>query len=477
MKKIFLIFSAAIAFTSCETELLPNDTLVVETVYTDVSDLERGLNGVMATYNPYPVINFNSIFTDECKIGKDSGGQEVTKYNMQLTAAVNGNDIWIAHYRTINFANKLIAASAQITPVNASEVTRKNNVLGQMYALRALCHLDLMAHYATTMADPAAPGVIYLDYVPGVFDEPARNTVGDCFSKMSQDLDTAESLMTGASDKIKLNKEAITFLRAKIALFTGDNNGAITHADTLIGLFSLATTAQYVNMFIDTDNTEVIFKAERKNTNAFIGGTWYFTGTGGAFLEMSNSMYNSMDTEKLDNSVFLSPYLDVRTEVLFDRVGSGETGPDDNFHLIGKYPGSEGFLFMNDVKVMRLSEIYLIKAEAQAKLSQFGAAASTMQTLVDTRYGAAQPTITYANLNEAITDILAERKIELGYEGHRYVDIKRLRSITNTGIVRNSLDCGGAAPCDLPVSDDRFTLPIPLIEINANGSATQNPGY
>lgn len=125
MKKIFLIFSAAIAFTSCETELLPNDTLVVETVYTDVSDLERGLNGVMATYNPYPVINFNSIFTDECKIGKDSGGQEVTKYNMQLTAAVNGNDIWIAHYRTINFANKLIAASAQITPVNASEVTRK----------------------------------------------------------------------------------------------------------------------------------------------------------------------------------------------------------------------------------------------------------------------------------------------------------------------------------------------------------------
>lgn len=462
MKKIFLIFSAAIAFTSCETELVPNDTLVVETVYTSVGDLERGLNGVMATYNPYPIINFNSIFTDECKIGKDSGGQEVTKYNMQLTAAVNGNDIWIAHYRTINFANKLIAASSQITPVNASETTRMNNVLGQMYALRALCHLDLMAHHATTMEDPSALGVIYMDYVPGVFDQPERNTVGDCFAKMQQDLDTAESLMSGASDKIKLNKEAVTFLRAKIALFSGDNAGAITHANTLIDQFALANTAQYVNMFLDTDNTEVIFKAERKNTNAFIGGIWYFTGTGGAFMEMSNSIYGDLDPA------------DVRTNVVFDAV---ESDPSTNFHLIGKYLGSEGFLFMNDVKVMRLSEIYLIKAEAEAKLSQFGPAASTMQAIVDARYGAPQPTITYANLNEAITDILAERKIELAYEGHRYVDIKRLRSITNVGIVRDPLDCGGAAPCDLPVSDDRFTMPIPLIERNANPSAEQNPGY
>ncbi|MEX0596163.1 MAG: RagB/SusD family nutrient uptake outer membrane protein, partial [Candidatus Paceibacterota bacterium] len=87
------------------------------------------------------------------------------------------------------------------------------------------------------------------------------------------------------------------------------------------------------------------------------------------------------------------------------------------------------------------------------------------------------PTKSYSTLNGAILDILTERKLELAFEGHRYVDLKRLRAISNTGVERSPLDCGGAAPCQLAPSDFRFTMPIPLSEINANTSAEQNPGY
>jgi len=465
MKKIFLILTAALGFISCETEFLPNDQLAAATVYTSLKDLQDGMNGVMANYNPYPQIDFNSIFTDECKIGKDSGGQKVTLYNMQVTAAVNANDIWITNYRTINFANKIIVAAAGIPTLTPADVAAKNNILAQCYALRAHCHLNLLSHYATTMADPSALGVIYLDFVPAATDELPRNTVGECFAKMTEDLNTAQALFTGASNKIFMNREAITFMRAKIALFTGDNAGAITHADALISQFGLATPTEYVNMFADAGagfEKEVIFKAERKGNNAFVGGIWYFTGTGGAFMEMSNSMFDSFQTG------------DVRPSVLMWSTSV----PADNLHLIGKYLGSEGFPYMNDIKVMRVSEMHLVKAEAQAKLSQFTAAAATMQNYVNARYAAGSaPTKSYTTTQNAIIDILEERKLEFGFEGHRYVDIKRLRAISNTGIERSSLDCGGAAPCELSPSDDRFTMPIPLAEMNANRVMVQNPGY
>jgi hypothetical protein len=96
---------------------------------------------------------------------------------------------------------------------------------------------------------------------------------------------------------------------------------------------------------------------------------------------------------------------------------------------------------------------------------------------VNSIYASGAPTKNYTTTQNAIIDILEERKLELGYEGHRYVDLKRLRAISNTGIERNSLDCGGAAPCELAPSDDRFTMPIPLAEMNANRSMVQNPGY
>ena len=70
-----------------------------------------------------------------------------------------------------------------------------------------------------------------------------------------------------------------------------------------------------------------------------------------------------------------------------------------------------------------------------------------------------------------------ERRKELAFEGHRYLDLKRLKSVTNVGISRDAIDCVGGGSCLLPVNDFRFTLPIPQSEINAQPSLQQNPDY
>jgi starch-binding outer membrane protein, SusD/RagB family len=469
MKRLILSMALVLSLVSCDEALdrLPNDSLVSETAYKSVADLQLGLNGVMISYSTLGVNTVNSILTDEVKIGADNGGQQVSLYNMILDPQEgNSNGIWTAHYRAINRANRIIAAAAGVTPA-ANEVNQYNNILAQCYFVRALAHLDLMNHYAPNTMDLTGIAVPYIDFVNTSTQLP-RNTVAEVRDGILASLQTAETLLPASSTDIYFaTPKAIEFARAKVKFLTGDYTGALVHANNLIlgqngfTATALANATQYVNMFADTDNTEIIFKRRRTQLEGFIGGIWYFTGTGGAFLEMSNKVFNNLPG-------------DVRDNVLFDATNSD---PSIDLHLINKYPGSNGFLFLNDEKVMRISEMYLIKAECHARLSQWTDAANAVKAVRDARSGASTPVDVYANLQQAADAILDERFVELAYEGHRYVDIKRLRNVVNTGIVRDPADCGGAAPCELGVSDPRFTLPIPQAEMDTNANMVQNVGY
>ena len=78
---------------------------------------------------------------------------------------------------------------------------------------------------------------------------------------------------------------------------------------------------------------------------------------------------------------------------------------------------------------------------------------------------------------EAFGAILDERRLELLYEGHRWVDLKRLGDRGNRFLDRDAKECENLAGCTLPNSDYRFTLPIPVDEISANSTVVQNSNY
>lgn len=151
-----------------------------------------------------------------------------------------------------------------------------------------------------------------------------------------------------------------------------------------------------------------------------------------------------------------------------------------DFLVISKYPGTtaNGNL-VNDIKICRISEMYFIKAEAQIHAGLLADAANTLKAIRDKRYSRSQPAPSYANAQEAWKDVLKERRIEFAFEGYRFIDLKRLGLLANEGIVRDNRDCEINGACSLPVTDYRFTLPIPISEITANGaiSGQQNPQY
>ena len=99
-----------------------------------------------------------------------------------------------------------------------------------------------------------------------------------------------------------------------------------------------------------------------------------------------------------------------------------------------------------------------------------------LKQLKDARYGSAQALVTYADQEDAFGAILDERRIELLFEGHRWVDLKRLGDRGNRSVDRDARECSFFS-CTISNDDYRFTLPIPISETIANPEADQNPGY
>ena len=123
----------------------------------------------------------------------------------------------------------------------------------------------------------------------------------------------------------------------------------------------------------------------------------------------------------------------------------------------------------------------LILAECEVASANLTAAATLVRSIRTARNTAtALPALpVYPNAQAAWADILFERRKELAFEGHRYLDIKRLAALAgNQGITRDNTDDDILdQPLTLALSDYRFTLPIPQLEVAGNVSIQQNPGY
>jgi len=134
-------------------------------------------------------------------------------------------------------------------------------------------------------------------------------------------------------------------------------------------------------------------------------------------------------------------------------------------HRVNKWPTQSN---TDNIPVIRLSEVYLNRAEANAMLGQSAAAQADLN-LIRQRGLATAPPVTATG--QALLDQIAiERRIELGFEGHRIHDLMRhkmaIHRVDNTGDVANM-----AYPCQFCV------LPIPQPETDTNPNMVQNAGY
>ena len=466
MKKYFLIpiLSGLLFTVSCTDQLdrVPIDSLVEATAFQTVSDLENGITGALGNLNPDNMVAFNAIFTDNCRLGNNNGGQQLGLLSQQLNSNGGDQGLWADRYNVINGLNRVLAAAESVTP-GQGEGARYNDVRGMALALRAYLHLEVLSYYGFDMLDGSALGVIYQNFV-ATEQTGERNTTSEVFAEIENDLAAASSLITSTDINFP-TADFITFTRARAALYSGNYGTAVTHATTIINKYPLANATQYAAMFGgDADATEVIWKFDNvQGANNSVAGNFIFTGTGGDFIEASSELYNAYDAA------------DIRRDVVYLPGAVPANGL-----TINKYPANADANYINDFKIMRVAEMYLVRAEAQARQSQWGPAATDVQTLRTARNNPTA-TPTYTSLAQAMQDIVDERRLELCFEGHRYLDIKRTKDLLNAAITRDGADVnylGNNFPSSVTsLSDPRFIFPLPDAEVNANTEITQAPGY
>ena len=471
--KILAIAGIATLISCSDAKDIEQDGIISEdNVWESLEDLQLGLNGAYGAYNPEGAINFNAIFTDNIKRGEANNGQGQGLYNFNLIPGTSQSTaIWEGRYAAINRVNRVLEGVEDLEFTNSSDQAEEDEIKAELLTLRALSHLDLFMYYTEDYSNPSGLAVPIMDFVPEISIQPTRNTVEETLEFIKNDLSEAASLIGNPEEgSFYINANTIKAIQARIALIEGDYPTAISLGEELVGTYPLSGQTEYTEMYQDTNEGEAIFTLSRGQDDIEVAGLFYFNEVnldGDAYLEVSNGLFNELQDGDVRKEVIIHP----------ESIIAGVNSPN-NILLLNKYPGSDGGLLVNDVKWIRSSEMQLIVAEAKARSTDLAGAATAVKELRDVRFGSNTTLPSYANLNEALQDILDERRLEFAFEGKRYLDIKRIGADLNVGISRNETDCASfSAPCGLPRSSYRFTLPIPQAELNANSAINQNTGY
>lgn len=466
---------ASISIISCRDaiDITQAGELTEEIAIQNVSDLRGFLIGnVYGNLDTSSEIQIGSVLSDETGIAPGSGGQYFSEFRgIFTTTNPYPTSTWLTLYTTINRANRLLKLSQNFTPP-ASDLEEYNSILAETRAIRAFAYLELESYFTTDMADPNALGVILLTDVPAIDAQLPRATNAEIYSFIEGDLDFAEdNLLPGNTYKF-ITQNMIDATRARMYTYRKMYPQAKTYAQKVItnsGLV-LSTGTTYANIWKDSAQGEVIFALSRPSTQGAGGIAGFWTTnttniTGAPFLKMGGNLYAAISgTGDIRQTVFVDPTSTTATKI------------------IDKYPGKGNTPLRNDIKVFRLSEMYLILAEAAADatvLTGPNSAAEYVRMIKQARNTGTVSAPVYGTKIDALKGILNERRAELCFEGHRYVDLRRLGTIAGVTMDRAASDDtqGLAAPLNLSTSDYRFTFPIPSAELSGNPGITQNPGY
>lgn len=516
--------SASYSLTSCQDaiDIEQPGQLDEETIFTNVTNLNSFLLGsVYSSMETGNEIYFTAVFTDEVKPGSGSGGQEFQLHRHFLDASdgVPGG-IWANHYRLINRVNRLIDGAKLFIP-SASEQAQYNNIIAQARALRAYAYVQLLAYYSSDMKNPNALGVIITEGIPETDAKIPRSTNQAVFDIINSDLDYARNILTynaAAPARFNVDKGFVNALSARFNIYRGNNVLAKQYAQDVISNSGLTLTIAtpigsgsatftnptppstipvnqsaawnsafyavassfnpYRNLWNDSARGEIIFSLNRLATGVGtnIGAYWNTntsTVSGVPMWFLGRNLFNLVN---VNGDIRRYTYVDPTS--IIDPNYATSTSPITTDRLvIDKYPGKTSAAVRNDLKIFRLSEMYFILAEAEIASNNLSSAQAAIQAVrVARNYNGSAITPTYGNTQTAYADILKERRIELGLEGHRYIDLKRLAVQAGVTMDRNSTD--DIIPvANLANGSYKYTLPIPFTEIAANPNIQQNPGY
>jgi hypothetical protein len=471
-------------------EYIPTDQLSDKLIDTNPQLLK---NVTFGTYSRLRSSNYvvnrhyaQQLPADESVLVKSTGNNYMYSYNYQPLVTSNvSTQFWREAYYGIYSANKVIEA------INDNASSEYLQLKGENLFLRALMHYDLVRIFSRpyTQSPETNLGVMIRDNTD-VNALPARSTVKATYDFIVKDLLKAADLMNTRKSAILASKETAWALLSRVYLYMEQNDKALEYADKVInsGRYSLIPTDKFGSYFtiLPENNTETIFaiklmESENMGKNS-IGAMYELDGGWGenyASPPYRKLIYKNANDQRIK---FINPY--------YSLDGNGNKIPDPteecgfkvikrndlSQYFIDKYTKESGIIMLSSPVVIRLAEMYLIKAEVDAKTGKNAEAIDMVNTIRKRAGLSGDQLFTIGNLkgySSVLDVVLDERFLELAWEGHRSFDLFRNNRPVDRTYVPAQAWCG---PKDLIQPTSKLIVHlIPDAEMTLNPNLVQNP--
>jgi hypothetical protein len=425
--------SAVVSISSCHKFLavLPTDAVSDQQAITDSASATNALRGTyraLAAGGYYgATYQFDALLSGDVLNYTQSGASQLQFLYHTLTADNNDLEtIWSAAYAAINDANFVIAKVPGIVSPTLSQSYR-NQLLGEAYFIRALAYFDLGRAFGGVQ--------LFLTPTSKASDKlgKLRSTQAQTYAQVLTDLNTADTLLPATTIRDRATQKTVRALRSRLYVYLQQWPQAEADATTIISdSVNYKLVNPYATFFTQTNTTESVFELSYS-------------------LSYPNPMYSNW--KKGGN---YTPNDSIVT-LLRDPLQGGNRNAlllNSGTSILGNlYPLSTG---TNPVYVIRVAELFLIRAEARAEQENLTGALSDLNA-VRNRAGLANSAA--ATQGDILLAIENERRVEFALEPQRWFDLVRT----------------GRAAALLNVTDPKHYLyPIPAPELAADPSLSQN---
>ena len=490
-RRAAFLLALGLGSTACDkaVDVTPQNSLNASTGFKTPQDVNAGLLGCYSTIQNtnYYGLRYQLFADMEADNARWTGtfptfGQiaqnQILPDNVELT------NMWNTIYAGINNTNYVIQQAALVTDAAFDQ----KNALGEARALRAFHYMNLLGYWGgSPLGYGYSDGVgVPLRLTPttnitdGSTNPIARSSETEVVTAIRADLDYAATNIATASPagtgKARLSKAAVLGLRARLELRLRNYQAAADFASQAItagapNTLETSYSTIFSQKFSQETLWELTFDPVNSNSLAFF---WFPSSRGGrgevAVATGLAAAHTAVDQRRPVNAVESStatPTYPQNTTRKYFRISTGD----------------------DDVQMLRLGEIILIRAEAQAQLGNLPDAlvqlnrirvrAGLLPIAIGTPPTPAPVPATTVYITPTTADptgqatllgqILRDRRLELANEGHRWFDLRR----TNT--VATVLGTAAGSPYQQAF---RNLWPIPQREVlNSANLVTQNPGY
>lgn len=467
MKKILSMFAALLCLASCKFLEVENvGKSDIDGYFSEVTALEPALygiyHGVYGLYDHYLLL-YPEVAADEIVLSSSSS-EWMPFQNHAVTSSDESSAlgmIWKNCYGVIGNCNQVIHYAPKLRETYPDSSELIDNALAQALFVRALMHLNLVLTYGqnyTYTSDASHLGVAILDHIPSLSEEIARSSVKAVYESMVGDLREALGKFPASASGngvYMATPLACKALLARIYLYMNDYEKASSYASEVIDAVPLADRDSYCALFCTRtpSKEEGIFRLNGK----LLGTTSYKFYYHVEPTARPSQRVKSLFEDERDIRASLLKYDDEYTDVVmkYSCTDDVSTAEERYYHPV----------------VLRVSEMYLIRAEAQCEGGNTDKAADDIRVLEARALGISpEDVVLDCSTKEKTEELIENERIkELCFEGHRFWDLgRRHKAMERTPDVSAEL-------MSLPYPDYRWVLPIPQVELEANPSMINNP--